>query len=78
MISGRFLTRMQWERKLLRWGCCRLEGKGRLNTAEWWRGANGGYPFTVPVNDDGTCDYWAIWKLCEQFGIHPSELNTEH
>ena len=52
-----------------------MEGKGRLNTAEWWIGANGA-PFTVPIEgDDERCDFWALWRLCQVFGRHPSELN---
>lgn len=74
----RFLSRLQWEAKLRRWGCEPLEGKTKLNTAEFWRPASGGYPFTVPVEKDGSCDFWAIWKLCEQFGRDPSDLDTEH
>lgn len=41
-----------------------LKGKGKLNTAEWWR-IPGNPPFTVPVEDDGTAEFWAIQKLCE-------------
>jgi hypothetical protein len=54
------LPRHQWEEKLRRGGCAPLEGKGRLNTAEWWKGPRG--VFTVPVEEDGTCDFWAIQR----------------
>jgi len=73
----RFLSRSQWEAKLRRWGCRPMEGKGRLNTAEWWIGASGA-PFTVPVEgDDDRCDFWALWRLCQVFGQHPSELDDD-
>jgi hypothetical protein len=59
----RWLTRAQWERKLRRHGFQPLEGKGSLNTAEWWR-RPGEFPVTVPVEPDGRADFWAIQKLC--------------
>lgn len=75
----KFLSRTQWEAKLRRWGCRPLEGKTPLNTAEWWLGPKGDYPFTVPTQNDGTCDFWAIWKLCENFGRSPhDDMDTEH
>ena len=57
----RFLPRHQWEAKLRRMDCAPLEGLTKLNTAEWWKGPRG--VFTVPVETDGTCDFWAIAKL---------------
>jgi hypothetical protein len=69
------LSRKEWEAKLRRWGCKPLEGKGELNTAEWWIGKLG--PFTVPVNDDGRCDFWAIQKIAQQQGI-PPDRNNQH
>jgi hypothetical protein len=63
MISVRFLHREEWEAKLRGYGCKPLEGKGRLNTAELWQMPWGGYPFTVPIEDDGRCDEWAIRRL---------------
>ena len=64
----RTLTRLQWERKLRALGCSPLEGLGSLNTAEWWKDRDG-YPFTVPTEDDaGTCDFWAIQRLCRDLG----------
>jgi hypothetical protein len=74
----KFVARRLWEAKLRRWQCQPLEGKGPLNTAEWWRGPNG--LFTVPVETDGSCEFWALQKLCETFGVkidHPDDLN-EH
>lgn len=62
------LTRAQWERKLRALHCEPLEGKGRLNTAEWWKDRDG-YPFTVPVqNAGGDCDFWAIQRICRDLG----------
>jgi hypothetical protein len=63
MISVRFLHRLEWERKLRSYGCKPLEGKGPLNTAEWWQMPWGGQPFIVPTEDDGRCDEWAIARL---------------
>lgn len=70
MIGARFLRRDQWTPKLYELGCRPLPGKGRLNTAEWWQMENG-YPFTVPIEADGTCDFWAFQKLREQLGCSP-------
>lgn len=75
MIRDRSLDRSTWEAKLRRWGCEPLEGKGKLNTAEWWRSAKG--LFTVPIDDDGRCDFWAIQKICQQFGF-PPDKNEMH
>ena len=61
-----FLLRYQWERKLRSWGCEPLQGLGRLNTAEWWKGPRG--VFTVPVEDNGSCEFWAIKQLAEWYG----------
>lgn len=70
----RFLSRAEWEAKLRSCGCEPLPGKGKLNTAEWWI-RPGGIPFVVPIEDDsGRCDFWAIQKLAEQFGIRPDRL----
>ena len=69
-MYSRYVRRAQWEAKLRRRGCVPLEGKGPLNTAEWWR-APSGPPFTVPIEPDGRCEYWALQKLCEQFGLEP-------
>lgn len=66
MIRGRFLCRAEWEKRLRDIGAEPLDGRGALNTAEWWRLPDG-IPFTVPVEDDGDrCDFWAVQKLCEQ------------
>lgn len=65
MIRDRFLTRAEWEERLRGIGAEPLEGKGQLNTAEWWR--FDGKIFTVPVEDEsGRCDFWAVQILCEQ------------
>jgi hypothetical protein len=49
-----------------------LEGKTKLNTAEWWIGDRG--PFTVPVEKDGTSDYWRIQRLCDWYLIRQFDL----
>lgn len=62
------ISRSQWEKKLRSLGCVPLEGKGHLNTAEWWKDPTG-YPFTVPVdNEKGDCDYWAVQRICKLLG----------
>lgn len=64
MIAVRRLARDQWEKRLRSYGCFPLEGKGSLNTAEWWRWPwPGGKPFIVPVDDEGYCDIWAFQRL---------------
>jgi hypothetical protein len=55
VIAVRFLPRLEWEAKLRSYGCKPLEGKGPLNNAELWQMPWGGYPFTVPIEDDGRC-----------------------
>jgi hypothetical protein len=62
MIAVRRLSRDEWKERLERYKFRPLDGKGLLNTAEWWQ-APWGYPFTVPVEDDDTCDIWALEKL---------------
>lgn len=62
-----------------RWGCTPLEGKGPLNTAEWWRGPEPDRMlFTVPIEGDGSCDFWAVQRLCVDFGRHPGEAGPEN
>lgn len=58
----RYLPHWQWEAKLHRMNCQTLEGLTKLNTAEWWKGPRG--VFTVPVEEDGSCEFWAIQRLC--------------
>ncbi|WP_435666313.1 hypothetical protein [Maritalea sp.] len=56
-------------------GCVPLEGKGKLNTAEWWI-TKDKQPFTVPVErgNKGLVEFWALHKLCEQLGIELPEI----
>lgn len=55
-----------------------MEGKGPLNTAEWWLGANG-LPFTVPIEgEDDRCEFWALQRVCIANGRSPSEINNNH
>ena len=63
----RFVPRSQWEKKLLDLGARPLPGIGPLNTAEWWR-VPGRTPFTVPVEADGACEFWALQKIIQQQG----------
>lgn len=53
MIAVRLYPREEWEAQLRALGCRPLEGKGHLNTAEWWvaemGGGQPGFVFTVPV-----------------------------
>jgi hypothetical protein len=65
----RFLNRTEWEAKLRHYGCKPLEGKGRLNTAEWWQTPWGSAPFTVPIESDGRCDEWAIQRVVSFYPI---------
>lgn len=52
MIAPCRIARDEWETLLRSYGCEPLEGKGRLNTAEYWRMPFQSYPFTVP-NEGG-------------------------
>lgn len=72
MIANRLLSRPEWEAKLRRWHCEPLQGKGPLNTAEWWKGHGG--PFTVPVEGDDQCEFWALQRICRAFGLPPEIL----
>lgn len=62
MLRNKFLQRHEWEAKLRRNGCKPLSGKPKLATAEWWE-APGNQPFTVPVEEDGRSEFWAIDRL---------------
>lgn len=53
MIALRFLPRAEWEAELRYYRCKPLEGKGPLNTAEWWRMEWYPHIFTVPIEADG-------------------------
>lgn len=70
MLRGRFLDRPTWERMLRALGAAPLAGMTPLNTAEWWR-RPGQPPFTVPVEDDGSCDFWAFRRVYEAQGGRP-------
>jgi hypothetical protein len=62
MIATRFLHRNEWEARLVGYGCKALKDKGPLNSAEWWQ-MPWGSPFTVPIEEDGRCDEWAIQRI---------------
>ncbi len=70
MLRDRFLDRPTWERMLRELGAAPLEGNTSLNTAEWWR-RPGAPPFTVPVEMDGRCDFWAFRRIYEAQGGRP-------
>jgi hypothetical protein len=54
-----------------------MEGKGPLNTAEWWVGRNG--PFTVPIEgEDDRCEFWALQRICDTNGFPPDVLKDEN
>jgi hypothetical protein len=65
MSDVAFLSRPEWEATLKAFGCKPLEGKGRLNTAEWWQLPWGGYPFVVPIEVDGRCAKRALNLLLQ-------------
>ena len=70
MLRGRFLDRPTWERMLRELGAEPLARMTPLNTAEWWR-RPARPPFTVPVEDDGRCDFWAFRRVYEAQGGRP-------
>jgi hypothetical protein len=54
VIAVRRVPRAEWQAELKHYGCYPATGLTSLNTAaEWWRYPWGGYPFTVPVDDEG-------------------------
>jgi len=58
------LPRKDWEGQLRAYGCVPLEGKTKLNTAEWWRWPWPPHlPFTVPVDENGYADVWGFQLL---------------
>lgn len=67
MLGSRFLSRPQWEKKLTDIGAQRVQTGTFINTAEWWR-CGDGLPFTVPVEDDGSCEFWAIQRILKDQG----------
>jgi hypothetical protein len=74
-VIRKFLERSDREAKLRRWGGKPLEGKGKLNAAEWWKGPNG-HPFTIPVEKDSACEFGAIKRLAKDFGKDPPRKMT--
>jgi hypothetical protein len=60
-VIVKHVPREAWEKVLRDFGCSPLEGKGKLNTAEWWKGPRG--VFTVPVEADGASDYWSVRRF---------------
>jgi hypothetical protein len=62
MIALRFLPRENWEPRLRYYRCKPLEGKTKLNTAEWWI-SEWGFVFTIPVEVNGCCHQDALQRL---------------
>lgn len=65
MIAVRLITLEDAEAILESYGCKRLQGKTKLNTANWWQWPWGGTPFTLPF-DGPKVDKWAVDKLIAQ------------
>ena len=64
MTAFRRLPRGEWEAQLRAHGCLPLDGKGALNTAEWWRWPWPPHiPFTVAVDEEGYADPWAFQRI---------------
>lgn len=65
MIAVFMLPREAWDAMLRKQGHKPLEGKGPLNSAEWWI-TPWKHVFTVPIEtEDERCDKWAIERLLE-------------
>jgi hypothetical protein len=63
VIAVFMLPREAWEKKLRAKHNKPLEGRGPLNTAEWWI-TPWKHVFTVPIEtEDERCDMWAIERL---------------
>jgi hypothetical protein len=52
------------------------EGKGPLNTAEWWVGPNRAL-FTVPIEGYDRCEFWVLQRICRDFGFPPESLEED-
>lgn len=72
MIAVRLYPREAWEAILREIPSRPLEGKGPLNTAEWWV-TEWGFLFTVPVEGpDDRCDEMSLRQLLDQIeGTRP-------
>jgi hypothetical protein len=58
----RLLDRPAWDEVLRDFGARPLEGKGPLNTAEWWR-TPWATPFVLPIDEEGRCLHEDLWRL---------------
>ena len=66
MIAVRLYAREAWEAILRDLECRPLEGKGQLNTAEWWI-TKWEFLFTVPVDGpDDRCDEMSLARVLDQ------------
>ena len=52
-----------------------LEGKGKLNTAEWWVGPRG--LVTIPVEKDGACDFWRLQRICGWYVVAEADFELD-
>lgn len=63
MIAPRWLPREEWEARLRNHSSKPIEGKGPLNTAEWWV-TDWGFLFTVPIEGaDQRCGEMELGRL---------------
>lgn len=64
MISVPLISREEWEAALRAFGCKPLEGKTKLNTAEWWK-TPWNFVFTVPIAEhmEGYMERWSFDML---------------
>jgi hypothetical protein len=67
MALGKFLPRPKWEKMLRELGAEPDVTLPAISGAEWWR-RPGQLPFTVPVEDGGESEFWAIQKTLEAQG----------
>jgi len=68
VIAVRVIPRAEAIAKLRSYGCEPLQGKGSLNTAEWWRWPWGGAPFLLSCEGE-TVDAWVMQKLIADMAV---------
>ena len=54
-------------------GCRMIWSLGQR--AEWWIGKHG--PFTVPVEGQDQCEFWALRRICHANGYDPAHLDND-
>lgn len=78
MIAPRLIPREEWEIQLRQLNCQRVFGKhvGVLESAEVWENEHKRW-FTVPVEENGSVDKWALDRLLQQIPhMKPLDLDT--